>query len=109
MVLGKQGRADSITMSCSAPDMKAESLWSSTKKIKSETNIEMPDYNKQYESIKYWMFTSPLSPNAAPSTFDVHYEAVTAEFGPDALTGEQVCVFHSDNLFSKILMFSFLG
>ena len=108
-VLGKQGKADSVTMSHSTPDMKAESLGSSTKKIKSETNIEMPDYNKQYNFIKYWMFTSPLSPNAAPSTFNTCFEAVTAEFGPDALTREQVHVFHSDSLFSKILTFSFLG
>ena len=69
----------------------------------------MPDYNKQYDFIKYWMFTSPLGPNAAPSTFDACFEAVTAEFGPDALIGEQVRVFHSDSLFSKILTFSFLG
>ena len=96
-------------MSHSLPDTKAESSGSSTKKIKSETNVKMPDYNKQYDFIKYWMFTSPLSPNAAPSTFDACFEVVTAEFGPDALTGEQVCVFHSDSLFSKNLTFSFPG
>lgn len=96
-------------MSRSAPDTKAESSGSSAKKIKSETNVEMPDYNKQYDFIKYWMFTSPLGPNAAPSTFDACFEAVTAEFGPDALIGEQVRVFHSDSLFSKILTFSFPG
>ena len=109
MVLGKQGRADSVTMSHSTPDTKAESSGSSTKKIKSETNVEMPDYNRQYDFIKYWIFTSPLSPNAAPSTFNVCFEVITAEFGPDTLTGEQVHVFHSDSLFSKILTFSFLG
>ena len=64
----------------------------------------MPDYTKQYDFIKYWMFTSRLGPIAAPSTFDACFAAVTAEFGLDALTLEQVRVFHSDRLYlSKFL------
>ena len=65
----------------------------------------MPDYNKLYDFIKYWMFISPLGPNAAPSTFNACFEVVTAEFGPGTLTREQVHVFHSDCLISKILTF----
>ena len=64
----------------------------------------MPDYTKQYDFIKYWMFTSRLGPIAAPSTFNACFVVVTAEFGLDALTLEQVRVFHSDRLYlSKFL------
>ena len=62
----------------------------------------MPDYTKQYDFIKYWMFTSQLGPIAAPSTFDVHFAVVTAEFGLDALTLEQVHVFtHTITIFQN--------
>ena len=88
----------------SAPDTTTKSSGSSSKKIKPETETEMPDYTKQYDFIKYWMFTSRLGPIAAPSTFDACFAAVTAEFGLDALTLEQVRVFHSDRLYlSKFL------
>ena len=83
----------------STPDMTIKSSGSSSTKIKPETETEMPDYTKQYDFIKYWMFTSRLGPIAAPSTFNACFAAVTAEFGLDALTLEQVCVFHSDHLY----------
>ena len=99
-VLGKRGRTDSVTMpgpSRSAPDTTTESSGSS-KKIKPETQI-VPDYNKQSDFIKYWMFTSQLGPNTTVSALDACSAAVTAEFGSEALSLEQVRVFHSDRLY----------